>query len=459
MTISRRALLKGVGAGAFAGQLSMLPRYALASPSGYKALVCIFLYGGNDGNNTVIPLDSTNYSYYQGWRGSLALTASNGGAPLPLANTKFGLHPAMSGMRGLWGQGKVSIVLNVGTLIGPNLTVAGYQSDPYGADVPLNLFSHQDQKNEWKSAVYKDSGISGWGGRIADTLPKSGNGVIPPMISFAGPDLFTLGNTSQPLSLPGTGAFGLNPFPGSTSQLINNAFNTLYDPSQTAYGNIAVQAVQSLTQAGVAASALINPILKANNSSIDSYFGGLSSDLAKQLWAVAKIIASQATLSAQTQIFMVSHGNFDTHQDQLNAQNTLLQQLDEAVTAFYNASVTLGLDQNVTTFTMSDFSRTYVPNTNGGTDHAWGNHHFVIGGSVRGQIFGTYPPLNDPANNSGKAVGPLDISTEGRWLPGYSVDQYAATLAAWLGVGRGHLQNIFPTLKNFGAANLGFMKN
>jgi len=457
MNMTRRTLLHAMGGGLITGQLSFLPRLARAATAdAYQALVCIFMYGGNDGNNTVVPLDPANYKLYQQYRGELALSAANHNAPLPLGKTAYGLHPALKKTSQLWDSGNLSVLLNVGTSIAPGLTVAGYAANPTGPNVPANLFSHEDQRNEWKSAVYQGASVSGWGGRLAGNFAASGDGNVAPMLSFAGPDLFTLAAAQEPLCLPATGSFLINDFPGKYGTAVATARATLYAESQTHYRNDAIQAVQSLTASGVAASGLINPILTGTNASIDPLFASLDSSIANQLYRVAKLIAQRSQLGAQTQVFYVDIGNFDTHHDQLDTQQTLLAQLDDAVSAFHAATVALGLEKNVTTFTMSDFSRTYLPNTTGGTDHAWGNHHFVIGGSVKPQtVVGRLPALNPFSDGP---VGPLDVDTEGRWLPDYSVDQYAATLATWVGLSQAEILNVVPNLTNFAAApTLGFL--
>jgi uncharacterized protein (DUF1501 family) len=457
MTLDRRTFLQCLGGGLAASQLSFLPRIAQASTTNtYQALVCIFLYGGNDGNNTIIPIDPTNYALYRQWRAGLALSGST--APIPLGSTSFGIHPAMPNCATLFDDGQLGIVFNVGTLIDQSLTVPLYQANPVGAVVPDNLFSHEDQRNEWKSALYKGSTSTGWGGRIADTLPLSGGGNVAPLMSFAGPDLWTLAATNAPLCLPASGSFLLNPYLGkSYAGLVAAAVAAAGSGAQTPYGNDAISAVQTVTTAGAGASGSLDPVLTGKNTTIDGFFKtAKASTIGQQLWNVAKIIADQSSLAAQTQVFYVDLGNFDTHTNQLAIQETLLKELDQAVFAFYSATAALGLAQNVTTFTLSDFARTYVPNTTGGSDHAWGNHMLVIGGSVKPQsIVGSLPPLN--AFSKGNPVGPLDIATQGRWLPQLSVDQYAATLASWLGVSNANLQTIFPTLANFSPQNLGFM--
>ena len=325
ITITRRSLLQGMGGGLIAGQISFLPRLAEArAANGYQALVCIFMYGGNDGNNTIVPLDPANYSLYQQYRGNLALTAANGNAPLPLAKTSLGLHPALKKTSQLWDDGNLALLLNVGTSIEPSLTVAGYNANPGGPSVPANLFSHEDQRNEWKSAVYQGGSSSGWGGRLASNFAASGDGSIPPMLSFAGPDLFTLAAAQEPLCLPASGSFQINAFPGRYGAAVAAARSYLYAESQTHYRNDAVQAVQSLTASGVAASSLIDPILKGTNASVDPLFDTLQTSIAEQLRGVAKIIAQQSQLGAQIQVFYVDIGNFDTHHAQLDTQQTLL---------------------------------------------------------------------------------------------------------------------------------------
>jgi uncharacterized protein (DUF1501 family) len=345
-----------MGGGLIAGQISFLPRLAEArAANGYQALVCIFMYGGNDGNNTIVPLDPANYSLYQQYRGNLALTAANGNAPLPLAKTSLGLHPALKKTSQLWDDGNLALLLNVGTSIEPSLTVAGYTANPSGPNVPANLFSHEDQRNEWKSAVYQGGSSSGWGGRLASNFAASGDGSIPPMLSFAGPDLFTLAAAQEPLCLPASGSFQINAFPGRYGAAVAAARSYLYAESQTHYRNDAVQAVQSLTASGVAASSLIDPILEGTNASVDPLFDTLQTSIAEQLRGVAKIIAQQSQLGAQIQVFYVDIGNFDTHHAQLDTQQTLLAQLDDAVSAFYAATVALGHGRNRSCLGQSPF--------------------------------------------------------------------------------------------------------
>jgi uncharacterized protein (DUF1501 family) len=460
MSMNRRTVLQGLGGGLIAGQMSFLPHLAQASSGGqYQALVCIFMYGGVDGNNVIVPSPTNDAATYQQWRQSIALPTANGAPLNQLGSTKFALHPSLVKTNALWSAGELGVVFNVGTTIDPNLTVAQYQSAPAGTQVPSNLFSHEDQKNEWKSAVYRQASVTGWGGRIADTLQFSGGGNVAPLLTFAGPDLFTLGAVNAPLSLPPSGPFVIDAYHKTLyASAVQTAIASLYDPAQSQYGNEAIHAAQTITTAGVGASRLLNPVLTGSNAIVDPYFSGLTTPLGAQLWRVAKVIADQSQLGAKAQVFYVDIGNFDIHHGELETMAALLAEFDDAVHAFYSATAALGLAKNVTTFTMSDFNRTYVPNTTDGTDHAWGNHMFVIGGSVKpNSIVGAMPALYAPPGNAQQQVGPLDVGTEGRWIPQIAVDQYAATLAAWLGVSNADIKRIFPNLAQFTPQNLGFL--
>jgi uncharacterized protein (DUF1501 family) len=448
MKLTRRNLLLGLSGSVLVGQLPLLPRLALAAD--YKALVCVFLFGGNDGNNTIIPLGSADYNTYITVRGDSSSGTGLGidqSQVVPLApsgggSAQYGLHPDLKELQAVWNSGNLAVLFNTGTLVAP-LTKAQYQAG--SPQIPGNLFSHADQQNQWQSGISLGDQRSGWGGRIADTLPAGG--LVPPVISFAGPDLYTLGASTTPLSLPQTGNFQLNGYPGTYGKQVNSAFQTLAQGNGDS--NQMLLAAESVLQSGLQSSTLLNPILNGT-SSIDSLFSGQSNSIANQLLRVARLLASQSQVGLSRQIFFVSLGSFDTHSNQLNTQATLFKQLSPALAAFYNATVQLGISSQVTTFTLSDFSRTFQPGSNGGTDHAWGNHHLIMGGAVKGQNFyGTFPDLT--------LGGSDDVSAQGRWLPSSSVDQYAATLASWFGVSASNLATVFPNLSNFSSANLGFI--
>lgn len=451
MTLSRRNVLLGLSGGLLVGQLPLLPRLAQAATD-YKALVCVFMFGGNDGNNTVIPLDATNYGTYIKVRGNSLLGTGLGidsSQVVPLApasgSAQYGLHPDLKELQAIWNSSNLAVLFNTGTLVQP-LSKSQYLAN--SAQHPQNLFSHADQQNQWQSAYSQGPSRSGWGGRIADTLAS---GSVPPVISFSGPDLYTLGNKLSPLSLPQSGSFALSGYSSTQGNNYNNQVNNSYQNlvQGAAPANLVDAGAQAVLQTAFNTSALLNPIL-TNSSSIDSLFNGQTSGIAQQLQRVAKLIANQAQIGAPRQIFFVSLGSFDTHSDQLNRQSQLFKQLSPALAAFYNATVQLGVASQVTTFTLSDFSRTFQPSANHGTDHAWGNHHFVLGGAVKGRNFyGQFPDLTLGGNS--------DVGSEGRWLPTTSVDQYGATLASWFGVSSTDLASVFPNLANYSTGNLGFV--
>jgi uncharacterized protein (DUF1501 family) len=415
---------------------------ALAQSSGgYKALVCVFLFGGNDANNTLIPFDTTGYGKYSSLRGDLAL-AQNTLLPLTPA-PNFALHPSLPDIQTLFNSNNAAIVANVGTLVQP-LTRAQYQA---GQTAPTNLFSHPDQQLEWQNAAQSAATPTGWAGRMADVLGTSYNSgaAIPMITSVAGDTLFCNGNSTTPVSVSPGNLGDASCSEGSecnARQLSAQALLTLdtgislvqADDSITsnayAYAKTLADAVQSITP--------LKTVFPANNG------------LAAQLQQVAQIIQVRSALNVQRQIFFAGIGNFDTHAGQLGLQSSLLAGISPALAAFYNATVELGVASEVTTFTMSDFSRTFQPNSNNGSDHAWGAHHIVIGGAVKGgQIYGTYPTL--------ALGGPDDSGSNGRWVPTTASSQYAATLAQWFGVSVGELPAVLPSIGNFSTNNLGFV--
>lgn len=448
--MNRRDFLRhlgGIGAGAALAQLGLLGSRALAAPGDYKALVCIFLAGGNDGNNTIVPIDTAGYANYAAVRGSLALPQANL-APLTEAGgaLRFGLHPGLAAWQTIWNAGQMAVLLNAGTLLQP-LTLAQYQAST--SVRPLNLFSHIDQQRQWQSAISGLPGNTGWGGRIADQLAAVNAGSsVPTMITTSGNNLFVTGQASRTLAVPVSGSFGLHGTGTSGANLARTtALSQLLGIDKDA---LLVDATQDIATSALDYSATLGPLLAANTTPAAAPFATLTSNISKQLLAIAKIIEARTAHNATRQIFLASLGGFDTHTNQLNTQANLFGQLGPAVKAFYDAMVAIGENANVTTFTLSDFSRTLKPNTNGGTDHAWGNNHFILGGAVHGQrVYGTQPTLS--------LGGPDDTSKEGRWIPTTAVDQYAATLATWFGVSPAGLASVLPNLSRFATANLGFV--
>jgi uncharacterized protein (DUF1501 family) len=316
-----------------------------------------------------------------------------------------------------------------------------------GQTAPTNLFSHPDQQLEWQNAAPSGSTQTGWAGRIADSLGSLYNqgASIPMITSVAGDTLFCNGNATSPVSIsPGNvGAASCsegsecNAREASAQALLTlDSGLSLIQADDTittnayAYAKTLADAVQSISP--------LQTVFPANNP------------LAAQLQQIAQIIQVRSALGVQRQIFFASLGNFDTHADQLTLQSALLAEMSPALSAFYNATVELNVANEVTTFTMSDFSRTFQPNSNRGSDHAWGSHHMVIGGAVNGgQIYGTYPTL--------ALGGPDDSGSNGRWVPSTASSQYASTLAQWFGVPIADLPTVLPSIGSFSANNLGFV--
>jgi len=450
MRISRRDFLSGLGAlGAAAAVGRLGGRTARAGTSDYRALVCVFLFGGNDGNNLVVP-SGGGYAAYAAARGR----AGDGGLGLaesdllPLAPpdggaASYGLHPRLADLKELWDAGVLAPVFNVGTLLAPTS-----KGDFLARRVPrpLSLLSHQDQQHQWQTAISDKDSRTGWGGRLADTLPA---GTLPPVISTSGNQLFVVGAERGPLALPAAGgSFGLTGFDGSPeANLRRQAFDHVRMAEEE---NLIAQATAAQVDASLAASKIVAPVLEGQASTVDALFAGQTSSIALQLLQVARLIEARAVLGSPRQIFFVSQGGYDTHNDQLERQDHLFADLSPALKSFYDATLQLGVHEQVTSFTLSDFGRTLKPASGGGSDHAWGNHHLVIGGAVRGHTtYGTFPELT--------LAGPDDFSDEGRWVPTTAVDQYAATLATWFGVAAGDLPAVLPYIARYPTANLGFL--
>ena len=440
MSFSRRDFLKKTCCTAAAGfAAASFNRFGLVnalaqSAQDYKALVCVFLFGGNDSNNMVVPLSSTGYASYQQLRSVLALPQAS---LLPInapSAGAFGFHPKFPEMQALFNQKQLAVLANVGTLVRPTTRT---QFRGGQVTVPQNLFSHSDQQAQMQTAALDGNGQTGWAGRTADKIQSIYGGTFPVIISLAGTNIFCEGLVARSIESSGNPTKLLSGFGSSAeSQSRMSALQSLltFDTGVSliqAASNTTSNALQDSKAladaiAGVPALATVFP----NNG------------LANQLKQVAQIISVRATLGLQRQIFFVSLGGFDTHSDQLNAQTGLYTQLSQAMNAFYQATVEIGAASQVTSFTLSDFNRTYQPDSTSGTDHAWGGHHLIMGGGVHGgDFFGTFPTL--------ALGGPDDATNEGRWIPTTSLDQYAATLANWFGVPTADLPTIFPNLANF----------
>jgi uncharacterized protein (DUF1501 family) len=444
--VSRRGFIR-IGA-ATVGSLALrpfgvLPALAQSGPD-YRALVCVFLFGGNDSNNTIIPTDDTNFSAYQSIRGSLALTSSELSPVTSVSGAPFGFHSKLAEVASLFSSKELAVVANTGPLVQP-LTRAQYQNQQ--ATIPLNLFSHADQQLAWQTSIAQGHSPTGWAGRAADYIASQNlnSSSFPSFFSVAGNALEGIGVSTQPVALAPGQSLTLAGFNSSAaSQARLGSVETLLT---TESGVSLVQAANdtlshSMSDASALAAAL------AKSTALKTTFP--STAIGAQLKQVAQIIQVQSYLGMRRQIFFCSLGGFDTHAGELETHNNLYPQLSPALSAFYNATQELGMAQNVTTFTESDFSRTFQPTTTDGSDHAWGSHHMVLGGAAQGgQIYGKFPTF--------ELAGPDDTDTRGRWIPSTSIDQYGATLCSWFGIPATALGTVFPNLANFPVSNLGFL--
>jgi uncharacterized protein (DUF1501 family) len=445
--VSRRGFIR-IGA-ATVGSLALrpfglLPALATSSGPDYRALVCVFLFGGNDSNNTIIPTDDANFSAYQSIRGSLALTTSELSPVTSVSGAPFGFHAKLAEVASLFSSKELAVVANTGPLVQP-LTRAQYQSQQ--AAIPLNLFSHADQQLAWQTSIAQGNSPTGWAGRAADYIASQNlnSSSFPSFFSVAGNAIEGLGVSTQPVALAPGKSLTLAGFGSSAaSQARLGAVNTLLT---TESGVSLVQAANDTLSHSIGdASALASALAKS--TPLKTAFP--STSIAAQLKQVAQIIQVQSYLGMRRQIFFCSLGGFDTHAGELETHNNLYPQLSPALSAFYDATQELGMAQNVTTFTESDFSRTFQPTTTDGSDHAWGSHHLVLGGAVQGgQIYGQFPAF--------ELAGPNDTDTRGRWIPSTSIDQYGATLCSWFGIPASAMATVFPNLANFPVSNLGFL--
>ncbi len=431
---------------------------AFSNAGGYKALVCLFLFGGNDHANTLIPFDAANYARYASIRGQAGSEAAAGIAlaRASLANTvlqaptgqsltdniTYALAPTMPRLKALYDQGAMAPLLNVGPLIAP-LTRA--QFDNGSVPRPANLFSHNDQQSTWQSSA-PEGAPSGWGGRMADLALTSNTNAMFTAINATGNAVFLSGRTAVPYQVSPAGATLFNPL--QTGRLFNST--------------AASQALSSLLRSG-ASNVLAADYARVNDRSIQ--FGGFVNDalrtvslntsfgtgnrLADQLRVVAQLIGARSRLGVTRQVFMVSLGGFDHHDGLIGSHDALLGQVDFAMDAFFRATVELGVQDNVTTFTASDFGRTLSSNGDG-SDHGWGAHHFIVGGGVRGgRFYGRAPQVSVTSNDQ---VG------QGRLLPTTSVDELSSTLGLWFGVAPSELPSVVPNIGRFASADIGFMK-
>jgi uncharacterized protein (DUF1501 family) len=442
---SRRQFLQLSASFGVLASLGNLDWASAATPGDYKALVCIFLFGGNDGHNTIVPLDQQQYDAYAAARGGLAL-ARNTLLPVNDAQGAFGFHPLMPLTRELYAAGRAAVVANVGMLVGP--TGWGDLDDP--SKLPANLRSHADQVVQMQSGSTGGGSSSGWGGRAADSVAShNATAVFPVSVSLSGSALFCAGNSTPAASLqPG------NILPQSAMSLWPQS---AADARAAAQRQVVTQTSDNqLVNAAnrqLAGGIDLHPLLKQAQASITWNRPFPATGLGRQLADIARIISLNSQLGVGRQVFFASLGGFDTHSTQSWTQGVLLQEVDNAMRSFHDATEQLGLAQSVTAFTLSDFGRTLQP-SGSGSDHGWGNHHLVVGGAVQGsRIYGQFPLMTNYANFN--ATGEDYADARGVLLPQQSLSQYGATLARWFGADPAAT---FSNLGNFGSAtDLGFL--
>ncbi len=451
--VSRRDFVKlGASAAASFGMGSSLlaDRAEAADVSGYKAIVCLFMFGGNNGFNWVVPTTSSAYSIYARSRANLALA---GGSLLALNGTAsdgnaYGMHPACPEIRNLYNSGKAAVICNVGTLVQPTSRA---QAQAGSVSLPSQLFSHIDQETSWMTSIANSPERYGWAGRVADLLTSQhGTARVSYNINIGGQNYWQEGRTATPYALGTSGAATLG-VTTSTSWRSGSraaAENALIAQAKTD-GNLMIPAYANIQNNAAAKVGIVDNAFSAAGS-VSTSFPTYNNDsgLGAQLHEVAQTIKAHAGLGDTRQFFFVQMGGFDTHNGELATQQNLLSIVSKNVNSFWNALGEIGLQNSVTLFTASDFGRSLGSNGDG-SDHAWGSHSLVVGGAVKGgKYYGKMPSL---------VMNGADDFGDGRIIPTTSTDQHAATLSKWFGVADTELNGVFPNLRNFATRDLGFM--
>jgi uncharacterized protein (DUF1501 family) len=424
------------------GRLGLMNAMAQSSTD-YKAMVCIFMFGGNDANNMIVPNDSAGYANYASIRAGLALPQNQLlSVTPPSIGSPFGFHPSMVEIQKLFTTKKLAVLANVGTLVQPTTRAQFTKSQ---ATLPENLFSHEDQQVQMQTAAPATLANAGWGGLLADKILAIYGGNFPISISLAGTNIFVEGLAMRSMESSGNPTAPLGGFSGNSQDTAR--LTALQNLLTFDTGLSLIQSASKVTSNALNDSKTLATALASNKTLMTAF---PTSSLGGQLKQVAQIIQARSALGLARQIFFVSIGGFDTHSGQLAAQLSLFKDLSQSMNAFYNATVEMGVDSNVTSFTLSDFARTLQPDSTAGTDHAWGSHHMIMGGAAKGgDFYGTFPTL--------ALGGPDDATNQGRWIPTTSLDQYGATLAQWFGVPPTDLPSIFPNLANFTTPILKFI--
>jgi uncharacterized protein (DUF1501 family) len=450
--ISRRSLLASLGAGAVLAPSFAGMRADAASVGGYKALVCVFLFGGMDGHDVLLPYDQPSYDAFRNLRQGVVPDASRARSVLQeltprngerFGDRRFALPSEMPGMKRLFDQGQAGIVANVGPLIRPT-----DRSDwENRRRLPPRLFSHNDQQSVWQANAPEGARF-GWGGLFADAALTSGanaNAQVFTTVSTTGDNLFLTGVRSSPYTLGSRGPEQVRILrDADRRRQWNDDYEVIYQRLRRHFS--AKEFSSNSLIAGDVASVIETSLLSndAYQAAIEQAPGlGVEfpdSRLGRQLQVIAETIAIRSRLGVGRQVFFAGRSGFDTHSGQAQSMTWLLADIDACVTAFQAAMDAIGESRDVTLFTASDFGRTFAVNGDG-TDHGWGGHHFVVGGAVAGgEIHGDPPPVGfDHAWDAGS----------GRLIPSLSVDQYAAELGRWFGLSQSELNAALPNLSNF----------
>jgi len=449
--MNRREILKVSTLGSAAGMpfltgLAGIGAAAAQTATDYKALICVFLNGGNDNGNTVVPVSADGYASYASARLGLALPAGNLRVinPQDYSGIPVALSPSLPGMQALFEGGQAAVLANVGTLVTP-ITQADWQAR--NKPLPFQLFSHSDQQSAWQTGLPDKPSRTGWMGRMGDLIAPRYNAPsgFSIAMSIAGNNIIQTGDKTIQYQVTSRGPVKVYALYGGYS---------FYDPAtSTALRRLMTQKRPHLLE-----SSLVNitkraidtelQLTNALNSQVPLNTVFPRSSLGGQLNMVAKLIGINAYLGQRRQIFFVSAGGFDNHDNLLTDHAARLTDLDASMAALYNATAAMGLANSVTSFTASDFGRGLQSNGRG-SDHGWGAHHFIVGGGVRGRrVYGEFPDV---------ALGaPQDVG-QGRLIPTTSVDEYSATLARWFGVEDANMATVIPNIRNFATPDLGFM--
>jgi len=444
---NRRQFLKAGGATA---AIASCPGIAFSQGIGtvapftdYKALVCVFMFGGNDSYNMVVPRSDAEYNAYAASRQNLALNQGDLLAINPLTpdGAQYGLHPSMTGLQSLFASNRAAIVSNVGPMIEPTTKDQFFNQSVL---LPPQLFSHNDQQDQWHSLKGNSQSKTGWAGRVADLIRTNVAGQqMATNSSLYGNSLFQSADDTIAYVMGQGGPISFEGFADSGILLEQRlAFERILNAS---YGSVYERGFAEIQRRAVASADLVSAAI-ASAPALTTQFP--ASPLGDQLRTVAQLIAVRDQLQMQRQVFFVAAGGFDTHDNQVQDQPGLLGNISAAMTAFYDATVEISAADLVTTFTQSDFARTLTSNGDG-SDHAWGGNQLVVGDAVRGgDMYGSYPRL--------EIGGPDDLSG-GRMVPTTSADQYAATLAKWFGIPDADLSMVAPNIGNFTVRDLSFL--